>query len=619
MDDGSPWGPAPDAVEVSRFYEDRLTSYPLIRVRPGRSKAAMDPGWSSLNRAGDAEEWRARLEGWHGPLGLVTGDGHVVVDVDSYKPEANDAFDKFVAEYGVDLTTTTVSTLRNGLHLHFLHDPAVELRSGPVPGFTGLDVKAAGGYVVVPPTIGYDFLAPALDVVAFEVEPLSLSPSVVALLERGARTVHEPVDGDSETVAANQRTAKLLVQRFGATVVSVDVDGTYLVRRPGKDEGSSGSVGKVAPGRFHNFSTSWTPFAVERAYTYHDLLDLLGERPKVSTDGVRPQESPYALLRVVDSRRQGWLWDHVIPVGQFVLGAGREKLGKSSALVWVGARVTRGELQGDRFGVPGNVAFLSAEDAADTVLKPRAVAAGADPDRFFVLDPLGEGFSVETVLDLDPALVVLDPLSLFLDGLGRGDEPGEVALRRSFAPLHDLAVTHDVTVVGVRHTRKAAGSSNPFDVVLGSRAWSAAARAVLFFVPDQARFDGRGGLLFARGNLAEGVAYRWHLVPKAVALDDGNVGEVPYFVLDGLADDVDLEEVLADAEASGAGEAARSFLLFSLAEGPQKAKNVIAAAAAQDIAERTLRRARSSLGVIVEREGSGLDHVVWWRLPTPAK
>jgi RecA-family ATPase len=92
-----------------------------------------------------------------------------------------------------------------------------------------------------------------------------------------------------------------------------------------------------------------------------------------------------------------WLWNNHLPAGQLVMAAGYEKLGKSTALIWIGARLTRGDLPVDFQGEPLDVCYVSAEDDAAHILKPRIVAAGADVDRFYVLnpDPKAEGFSRE--------------------------------------------------------------------------------------------------------------------------------------------------------------------------------------------------------------------------------
>src|SRR5262249_34488687 len=159
-------------------------------------------------------------------------------------------------------------------------------------------------------------------------------------------------------------------------------------------------------------------------------------------------------------------------------------------------------------------------------------AAGADLERLFFLNPRGRGFSLDELRGLDLGLVVLDPISVFAEFKGN-NEHGEIAIRDALQPFALLAQEQDTTIAGIRHTGKRVSSTNPFDAVLGSRAWSAAPRGLVFFTRDPEQEQRAGGLLFARGNLAQSVpAHRYRLDSCRVALDDGTVGDVPVFVLE---------------------------------------------------------------------------------------
>ena len=82
----------------------------------------------------------------------------------------------------------------------------------------------------------------------------------------------------------------------------------------------------------------------------------------------------------VTARSTRWAWAGRIPLGAVSLFAGREGLGKSTALVELTARLTRGELTGDLCGQPANVVYASAEDSASSTLKPRLMAVLPQPD-----------------------------------------------------------------------------------------------------------------------------------------------------------------------------------------------------------------------------------------------
>ena len=97
-----------------------------------------------LNRKATKEE----LEAWRwSGVGIVTGplSGVLVLDVDGPEGEAE------LQKYGHPVTPM-VRTASGGLHLYFRH-PEQHVRTG-IRVAPGLDVKASGGYVVAPPSVG---------------------------------------------------------------------------------------------------------------------------------------------------------------------------------------------------------------------------------------------------------------------------------------------------------------------------------------------------------------------------------------------------------------------------------------------------------------------------------
>ncbi len=97
-----------------------------------------------LNRRATKEE----LAAWAWPgVGIVTGpvSGVLVLDVDGPEGEVE------LRKHGHPVTPM-VRTSSGGLHLYFRH-PEQRVRTG-IRVAPGLDVKAAGGYVVAPPSLG---------------------------------------------------------------------------------------------------------------------------------------------------------------------------------------------------------------------------------------------------------------------------------------------------------------------------------------------------------------------------------------------------------------------------------------------------------------------------------
>jgi hypothetical protein len=114
-------------------------------------------------------------------VGIVTGplSGILVLDVDGPEGEAE------LKKHGHPITPM-VRTASGGLHLYFKH-PDTDIRTG-IRVAPGLDVKASGGYVVAPPSVGpngkpYEWLVSLEDV-----EPAEPPDWLMGLLEQPKRT-----------------------------------------------------------------------------------------------------------------------------------------------------------------------------------------------------------------------------------------------------------------------------------------------------------------------------------------------------------------------------------------------------------------------------------------------
>lgn len=115
-----------------------------IPIKRGTKQTALGQLAPYLERRATAEELRSWS--WSG-VGIVTGrvSGVLVLDVDGPEGEAE------LQKRGHPVTPM-VRTSSGGLHLYFRH-PDRHVRTG-IRVAPGLDVKAAGGYVVAPPSVG---------------------------------------------------------------------------------------------------------------------------------------------------------------------------------------------------------------------------------------------------------------------------------------------------------------------------------------------------------------------------------------------------------------------------------------------------------------------------------
>lgn len=327
-------------------------------------------------------------------------------------------------------------------------------------------------------------------------------------------------------------------------------------------------------------------------------------------------------------RRQRWLWDNRIVLGGLTLFAGREGLGKSTVAADLAAQTTTGTLDGEYKGEPRSVVYLHSEDARDTTIVPRLIAAGADLDRVVFVDavhtdedgefegtvvlPTDVGDLADLAIEHDAALVVLDAATSVIDGRLDGSKDRE--MRKGLEAIsRRLAERADVAVLGIVHFGKR-DSNDTGKLILGSIAWSQVARSVLAIAADD-----DGGLVVSatKQNLApgEGASLSARIVSRTVDVEDGqtSVGRVEWTgETDQRAQDL-LGDDSGDSADRSEVDIAAEWLEDYLAVDPKPSKDVKKAAKAEGIAERTLQRALAKAGV--KADSRGFPRTSWWSIP----
>ncbi len=327
-----------------------------------------------------------------------------------------------------------------------------------------------------------------------------------------------------------------------------------------------------------------------------------------------------------------WLWEQRIALGKLTVFAGRPDLGKSFVTLDLAARVSRGDsfpLYPANIAPPGDVVLLSAEDDLKDTIRPRLDAAGADVKRIHALTTVQTGVNFSTgkpilapfnVADNLPMLeaairqrmncrlVVIDPISAFL---GKTDSHNNAEVRGVLAPLAEMAARYRVAVVAVSHFNKGAGEA--INLVMGSLAFVAAARAAFVFVKDRDDPTGaRRFMLPLKNNLSAdraGLAYR---------LLSPSPGAMAAVAWEALAVNISLEDaVTPDDRRRGpepkAQQEAAAWLRDFLAGGPRPATECTTEAQRQGISPATLRRAKEACGIVYQNGGF---QAPWtWRLP----
>jgi putative DNA primase/helicase len=291
---------------------------------------------------------------------------------------------------------------------------------------------------------------------------------------------------------------------------------------------------------------------------------------------------------------------------------------KTTVAIDMAARTSRGMPWPDGAGnAPrGKVLVLSAEDDCADTLRPRLDAAGGDPAQVFMVDGVRDGsgkrmFSLRYDLGAlrdcarkvgDVRLVIIDPLSAYLDG---ADDHKNGDVRGLLGPVSELAAEIKATVLGISHLSKNAGNA-AIHRALGSVAYVAAARAVWGVVKDTDD-PARRLMLPVKQNLSAdmgGLAFTVDSTPDGPAIAWGD------------RVDVQIDDAMRpDADGGAAHTEAEEWLADALAAGPVAAAEIKRRAAADSIAERTLTRAKKTLGVSSRRAGFGGDGAWVWALP----
>lgn len=342
------------------------------------------------------------------------------------------------------------------------------------------------------------------------------------------------------------------------------------------------------------------------------LADVEGRDPAPRKNGT----TLYAVrASEVEPEAVDWLWRPRIPLGKLTLVVGDPAAGKSTIATLITAHVTRGlPLPGDDAIPAGAVLIISAEDGIADTIRPRLEAAGAVLDRVHIFeglvrDGLDEPLTLrspghraaldDALASLRPVLVVVDPLTAFL---GDTDSHRDAAVRSVVAPLAEQAERYGCAVLAIMHLKKNAGADTALKAVGGSVAFGAAARSVLLAGSDPDDPTTRA-LVHLKGNVGpEADALAYALVPATIR--DGTIDTVLARFTG--ASDLTAARILARASEAGDGDAvgdAVEFLRAELAAGPVESKSVIRAARAQGIAERTLKRAKSELGIRSSKDG----------------
>jgi hypothetical protein len=343
---------------------------------------------------------------------------------------------------------------------------------------------------------------------------------------------------------------------------------------------------------------------------------------------MRYPPATYTSIRVqrigdVHSRTSEWLWPGWLPLGKLTLLEGDPGLGKSLITLDLSARLTRGRELPDGCppGPPCNVVVVNAEDTLDDTVRPRLLALGADLDRVFNLEGIEDrhGDDVlrfpqhaqalrDVLAQTRAKLLVMDPFVAFLDkGVATHNDQSVRAVLRL---LMGIATEHRCAVLLVRHLNKEEGQRSLYRGG-GSIGFVAAVRCAWLSAPDPGRADVRV-LAQVKNNLqalCPSLAYQ-------IGPADGSTSLVSWLGPSPLTC-----QQLQERKKKGRGrprtqsERAEENLKLYMEEAPRTRLEVLDFMRDQQIAERTLKRAKQKLGVRSVWVDVGKQKAIYWLLP----
>lgn len=231
-----------------------------------------------------------------------------------------------------------------------------------------------------------------------------------------------------------------------------------------------------------------------------EVTGPVDDLPQVSEQPA-PQVTPAPLRRLKVTRASEmqvrpvhWFWKDRLPIGSLALIAGREGIGKSTVSYQLAADVTRGKLEGRYLDQPRSVVIAATEDSWEHTIVPRLMGAGADLARVLRVDVItSDGYDStlsmprdlpaleQLVMQEEVALILLDPLMSRLDS--KLDTHKDAEVRQALEPLTALADRTGSAILGLIHVNKSQ-SADPLTLIMGSKAFPAVARAVLFVMKD---------------------------------------------------------------------------------------------------------------------------------------
>ena len=305
----------------------------------------------------------------------------------------------------------------------------------------------------------------------------------------------------------------------------------------------------------------------------------------------------------VQSQEIEWLWYPFIPYGKLTIIQGDPGDGKTTMVLNLAAKLSKGEALDENMKVtePVNVIYQTAEDGLADTVKPRLELAGADCERIIVIDESDKSLSMvderleQAIVRTGARLLILDPIQAYLGGgmdMNRANEARDMTKK-----LGALAEKTKCAIILIGHMNKASGNKAAYRG-MGSIDFFAVARSVLLVGRVEGESNTRA-VVQIKNNLA---AFGH---PKAFALSEEGFQWIGDY-------EITVDEVLGGiAPKANKMEQAKQ-MLRELAETQSAvlSNEIFDRANELGISKRTLENAKKELGVQTRK----INNAWYWEL-----
>ena len=305
----------------------------------------------------------------------------------------------------------------------------------------------------------------------------------------------------------------------------------------------------------------------------------------------------------IQSQEIEWLWYPFIPYGKLTIIQGDPGDGKTTMVLNLAAKLSKGEALDENMKVtePVNVIYQTAEDGLADTVKPRLELAGADCERIIVIDESDKSLSMvderleQAIVRTGARLLILDPIQAYLGGgmdMNRANEARDMTKK-----LGALAEKTKCAIILIGHMNKASGNKAAYRG-MGSIDFFAVARSVLLVGRVEGESNTRA-VVQIKNNLA---AFGH---PKAFALSEDGFKWLGDY-------EITVDEVLGGITPKANKMEQAKQMLRELAETQSAvlSNEIFDRANELGISKRTLENAKKELGVQTRK----INNAWYWEL-----